>query len=184
VALRGTLTTPRAACAAAAQLSPCEDDPDRVLARADPSESVAHLDAPALDRPVVVCVGGSTHRIDRACQRAEAPFRRPYALALHAWLLRNDVDVRRRSGRRRWRLVARVVADRGRRLLRGVRFLQLALWPTIPAEEAVLRRGARSSAPRQPTIEANGIDCGASSLWIDDHPRVDGPTAGARRPSA
>jgi hypothetical protein len=38
-------------------------------------------------------------------------------------------------------------------------------WPCgqrFPAEEAVLRRLACSSVPRQPTIEANGIDCGAS----------------------
>ena len=47
---------------------------------------------------------------------------------------------------------------------RGVPFHSLALWPTIPAEAAVLRRGARSSATRRPTVEANGIDCGASSL--------------------
>src|ERR687897_787827 len=39
----------------------------------------------------------------------------------------------------------------------------------IPAEEAALRRGARSSAARQLTIEANGIDCGASSL-VDGRP--------------
>jgi hypothetical protein len=81
VALRATLTTPRAACAAAAQLPPCEDDSGRILAGPDPSQSAAHLDVPALDRPVVVCVGGSTHRIDRACQRAEALFRAPYACA-------------------------------------------------------------------------------------------------------
>jgi hypothetical protein len=46
---------------------------------------------------------------------------------------------------------------------RGVPSPSLALWPTIPAEEAVLRRGA-TSATRQRTIEANGVDCGASSL--------------------
>jgi hypothetical protein len=39
--------------------------------------------------------------------------------------------------------------------------LKLALWPTVPAEEAVGRRRA-TSATRQRTIEANGIDCGAS----------------------
>src|SRR5215208_373789 len=48
--------------------------------------------------------------------------------------------------------------------LRGVPCASLALWPTIAAEEAVLRQGARSSATRQPTIEANGIDCGVSPL--------------------
>jgi hypothetical protein len=39
--------------------------------------------------------------------------------------------------------------------------LKLALWPSVPAEEAVVRRRA-TSAMRQRTIEANGIDCGAS----------------------
>jgi hypothetical protein len=39
----------------------------------------------------------------------------------------------------------------------GVASFLLALWPTIPAEEAVVRRGA-PSATRQRTIEANGID--------------------------
>jgi putative transposase len=48
VALRATLTTPRAACAAAAQLPPCKDDSGRILARPDPSQSAAHLDVPAL----------------------------------------------------------------------------------------------------------------------------------------
>src|SRR5687767_1800866 len=48
--------------------------------------------------------------------------------------------------------------------IRGVTWASLALWPTIPAEEAVLRQGARSSATRHPTIEANGIDCGVSPL--------------------
>jgi hypothetical protein len=45
--------------------------------------------------------------------------------------------------------------------LGGVPSLKLALWPTVPAEEAVVRRGA-TSATRQRTIEANGIDRGAS----------------------
>jgi hypothetical protein len=45
--------------------------------------------------------------------------------------------------------------------LGGVRSFQLALWPTVPAEEAVVRRRA-TSATRQRTIEANGIDRGAS----------------------
>jgi hypothetical protein len=45
--------------------------------------------------------------------------------------------------------------------LGGVPSLKLALWPTVPAEEAVVRRRA-TSATRQRTIEANGIDCGAS----------------------
>jgi len=35
--------------------------------------------------------------------------------------------------------------------------LVLALWPTIPAEEAEIRRRA-TTATRQRTIEANGID--------------------------
>src|ERR671910_2094939 len=60
VALRGTLTTPRAACAAAAQLPPWEDDPGRVLPGPDPSESAAHLDVPALDHPD----GGVRRRLD------------------------------------------------------------------------------------------------------------------------
>jgi hypothetical protein len=38
--------------------------------------------------------------------------------------------------------------------------LVLALWPTIPAEEAEIRRRA-TTATRQRTIEANGIDCRA-----------------------
>jgi hypothetical protein len=58
--------------------------------------------------------------------------------------------------------------------IRGVPCASLALWPTIPAEEAVLRQGARSSATRQPTIEANGIDYGVSPL-------VDGIRAGTVR---
>src|SRR5919204_1979129 len=40
--------------------------------------------------------------------------------------------------------------------LGGVPSLKLALWPTVPAEEAVGRQGA-TSATRQRTIEANGI---------------------------
>ena len=44
----------------------------------------------------------------------------------------------------------------------GLASFLLALWPTIPAEEAVVRRGA-TSATRQRTIEANGIDCGPVS---------------------
>jgi hypothetical protein len=43
----------------------------------------------------------------------------------------------------------------------GVASFLLALWPTIPAEEAAIRRGA-TSATRQSTIEDNGIDSGAS----------------------
>jgi hypothetical protein len=65
----------------------------------------------------------SPHRCSR---HAQAEARRAARLTLVRYtrrLLRNDVGVRRRSGRRRWRLVARVVAHRGRRLLRGVRFL-------------------------------------------------------------
>jgi len=119
VALRATLTT-LGPCAAAAQLPPWEDDSGQVLAGPDPSQSAAHLDGPALDVRMVVFVGGSTHRSDRACQRAEALFRHRTLLRFTRRLLRNDVGVRRRSGPRRWRLVARVVADRGGRLLRGV----------------------------------------------------------------
>jgi hypothetical protein len=45
--------------------------------------------------------------------------------------------------------------------LGGVPSLKLALWPTVPAEEAVVRRRA-TSATRQRTIEAYGTDRGAS----------------------
>jgi hypothetical protein len=43
--------------------------------------------------------------------------------------------------------------------LGGVPCLKLALWPTVPAKEAVVRRRP-TCATRQRTIEANGIDCG------------------------
>jgi hypothetical protein len=45
--------------------------------------------------------------------------------------------------------------------LGGVRSFRLALWPTVPADEAVVRRRA-TSATRQRTTSANGIDRGAS----------------------
>jgi hypothetical protein len=45
--------------------------------------------------------------------------------------------------------------------LGGVPSCELALWPSVPAEEAVIRRRA-TSATRQRAPEANGIDCGAS----------------------
>ena len=41
--------------------------------------------------------------------------------------------------------------------------LKLALRPTIPARERYYA-DPRASAPRQRTLEANGIDCGASVL--------------------
>jgi hypothetical protein len=69
---------------------------------------------------------------------------------------------------KRKRLLGETASETPAALARSAEYpcLQLALWPTIPAEEAVLRRRA-TSATRQRTIEANGIDCGASSLGLE-----------------
>jgi hypothetical protein len=79
VALRGTLTTPRAACAAAAQLPPCEDVSGRVPGLI-PASQPRTWTFPRWTVRMVVFIRGSTHRIDRACQRAEALFTAPHAL--------------------------------------------------------------------------------------------------------